>query len=211
MLLTRLDGDSLQTLLCPGEAPPAEEMAAALEDLWTRGGERKISAHEAVYFAERIAPDPCLLIVGASPIAIALCDLAARVGFRVRVVDPRRDFARPEMFPAAEAVVHRWPEEGLAEAGLDAHSYVAVLAHDAKLDVPALSAALRANARYIGLLGSRGTQADRRDALLAAGFDPGQVDRIRGPIGLKHIGALEPAEIAVAILAELILARRSSL
>ena len=86
-------------------------------------------------------------------------------------------------------------------AGLDAHSYVAVLAHDAKLDVPALSAALRAKCKYVGLLGSAGTQADRRQALEAAGFAPEDVARIRGPIGLKSLGALEPAEIAVSILA----------
>ena len=211
ILLTRLDGDSEQMLLRPGDAPPAEEMTQALEELWTRGGARKIAARAAAYFAERIAPSPKLLIVGASPIAAALCELATRTGFRVWVVDPRRDFARPELFPSAEAVVHRWPEEGLAEAGLDAHSYVAVLAHDAKLDVPALSAALRAKCKYVGLLGSAGTQADRRQALEAAGFAPEDVARIRGPIGLKSLGALEPAEIAVSILAELVMARRGKL
>jgi len=82
------------------------------------------------------------------------------------------------------------------------------VAHDAKLDVPALAAALRAGARYIGLLGSPGTQADRRQALAAAGFPAEEIARIEGPIGLKAIGALEPAEIAVSILAELIMVRR---
>lgn len=211
VLLTRLEEPSDQVLLQPGETPPAEEMAEALEDLWMRGGTRKIAAHEGKWFAELLAPEPRLLIVGASPIASALCELAARTGFRVWIVDPRRDFARAELFPAAEAVVHRWPETGLAEAGMDAHSYVAVLAHDAKLDVPALTAALRAKCRYIGLLGSRGTQADRRGTLEADGFAPEDVARIRGPIGLKSIGALEPAEIAVSILAELIMARRGTL
>ncbi len=211
VLLTRLGGESEQVLLKPGDEPPSAEMAAALDALWTRGGTRRISVGDEMWFAELIAPEPRLLIVGASPIATALCDLAARTGFRVWIVDPRRDFARPDLFPSAQAVVHRWPEEGLAEAGLDAHSYVAVLAHDAKLDVPALSAALRANARYIGLLGSAGTQADRRGQLEAAGFAPADVERIRGPIGLKSIGALEPTEIAVSILAELIMARRGKL
>lgn len=211
VLLTRLDDESEQVLLHPGAPPPAADLAEALEVLWTRGGTRQLAAGESRWFAECLAPEPRLLIVGASPIASALCDLASRVGFRVWIVDPRRDFARPELFPAAQAVVHRWPEEGLAEAGLDAHSYVAVLAHDAKLDVPALSAALQANARYIGLLGSSGTQADRRGQLEAAGVAPADVARIRGPIGLKSIGALEPVEIAVSILAELIMARRGKL
>lgn len=210
VLLTHLAGESGQILLRPGDPPPAEELAEALEELWTRGGARRIAAPGGAWFAESIAPDPRLLIVGASPIAIALCELAARTGFRVSVVDPRRDFARPELFPAAERVVHRWPAEGLAEAGLDARSYVAVLAHDAKLDVPALEAALRARCGYIGLLGSRGTQADRRHALAQAGFPPEEVARIHGPVGLKGLGALEPAEIAVAILAELIAVRRAA-
>lgn len=211
LLLTRLDGESPQILLGPGEAPPAEEMTEALEELWMRGGTKKIAAHEAAYFAELIAPDPLLLIVGASPIVMALCDLAARTGFRVSIVDPRRDFARAELFPAAERVVHAWPAEGLAEAGMDAHSFVAVVAHDEKLDVPALQAALRAKCRYVGLLGSRHTRESRYATLKEAGFAPEDVARIRGPIGLKGIGALEPAEIAVSILAELIMARRGKL
>jgi xanthine dehydrogenase accessory factor len=210
VLLTRLGGKSEQILLQPGDAPPAQDMAAALEELWRRGGAKKIAAHEAAYFAELIAPHPQLLIVGASPIAVALCELASRTGFRVSIVDPRRDFARAELFPAADQVVHAWPEEGLVAAGLDAHSFVAVVAHDEKLDVPALETALRAKCRYIGLLGSSGTQAQRRARLAEAGFAPETVARIRGPIGLKSIGALEPSEIAVSILAELVMVRRGA-
>ncbi len=208
ILLTKLDPSSAQFVWRPGDVPPAEDLAEALAALWTRGGSRLLSDEDAPYFAEVVAPDPRLLIVGASPIASSLCELASRAGFRVSIVDPRRDFARPEIFPSAEQVVHAWPGKGLVTAGMDEHSYVAVVAHDAKLDVPALTAALTANCRYIGLLGSRGTQADRLERLQKAGFDPDQLDRIHGPIGLKAIGALEPAEIAVSILAEIIMARR---
>ncbi len=211
VLLTRLAGESDQALWRPGAALPAAELAAALEDLWVRGGTKKLAAGGEKWFAEVLAPDPLLLIVGASPIAVELCAMAVRAGFRVALVDPRRDFARAELFPAAERVVHAWPEEGLAAAGLDAHRYVAVVAHDAKLDVPALAAALRTECKYIGLLGSAGTQADRRTALAAAGFAPAEIARIRGPIGLKQMGGVEPAEIAVSILAELIMARRGRL
>jgi xanthine dehydrogenase accessory factor len=208
VLLTRLDGESTQVLLRPGETPPAAEMAEELDELWARGGTKKVAARAGTWFAEAIAPDPLLLIVGASPLGAALCELASRTGFRVALVDPRRDFARTELFPAAERVVHEWPEPGLAAAGMDAHSFVAVVAHDAKLDVPALAAALRAKCRYIGLLGSRGTQAERRAQLVAAGIAPQAVARIHGPIGLKGLGGIEPAEIAVSILAELIAVRR---
>ncbi len=209
MLLTRLGGGSEQMLLGPGEAPP--EMAEALDELWMREGTNKIAARGEQWFAEAIAPDPLLLIVGASPIAVELCAMAVRTGFRVSIVDPRRDFARAELFPAAERVVHQWPAEGLAAAGLDAHSFVAVVAHDEKLDVPALEAALRAKCRYLGLLGSAHTREIRHEALKAAGFAPEALARIRGPIGLKQMGGVEPAEIAVSILAELIMARRGTL
>ena len=208
LLLTRLDESSAQVLLHPGEPSPEAELAEALGELWVRGGSKKIAGREGNWFAESIAPEPLLLIVGASPIAVALCAMAARAGFRVALVDPRRDFARAELFPAAERVVHAWPEEGLAAAGLDAHSFVAVVAHDEKLDVPALRAALRARCRYIGLLGSRHTREVRYEALQAEGFAPETVARIHGPIGLKGLGGIEPAEIAVSILAELIAVRR---
>lgn len=208
LLLTRLDESSAQVLLHPGEAPPEAELAEALDELWVRGGSRKVAGRSGKWFAESIAPEPLLLIVGASPIAVALCAMAVQAGFRVALVDPRRDFARAELFPAAERVVHAWPEEGLGEAGLDAHSFVAVVAHDEKLDVPALRAALRAKSRYIGLLGSRHTREVRYEALQAEGFAPEAVGRIHGPIGLKGLGGIEPAEIAVSILAELIAVRR---
>ena len=208
LLLTRLGGAGEQVLLREGEAPPEAELAEALEELWVRGGAKKVAGREGQWFAESIAPEPLLLIVGASPIAVALCAMAARTGFRTAVVDPRRDFARPDLFPAAERVVHAWPEEGLGEAGLDAHSFVAVVAHDEKLDVPALRAALRAKSRYIGLLGSRHTREVRYEALQAEGFAAAEVGRIHGPIGLKGLGGIEPAEIAVSILAELIAVRR---
>ena len=211
VLLTRQGEGSEQILLRPGDAPPSPDMAAPVEELWKRGGTVQIRTTGDRWFAETLAPDPLLLIVGASPIAVDLCAMAARTGFRVSVVDPRRDFARAELFPAAERVVHRWPEEGLDEAGLDEHAYVAVVAHDAKLDVPALETALRARCRYIGLLGSSHTRETRYEALREAGFPADDVARIRGPIGLKHLGAIEPAEIAVSILAELVAARRGRL
>ena len=211
VLLTRLEEGAGQILLRPGDAPPSPDLLDQVEELRKRGGTVQVRTAGGRWFAETLAPDPLLLIVGASPIAVDLCAMAARTGFRVSVVDPRRDFARAELFPAAERVVHRWPEEGLAEAGLDEHAYVAVVAHDAKLDVPALETALRARCRYIGLLGSSHTRETRYEALREAGFPADDVAHIRGPIGLKRLGAIEPAEIAVSILAELVAARRGRL
>lgn len=158
-------------------------------------------------FAESLLPPPRLTIVGATPVAAALCRMASQVGYAVEVVDPREAFARPERFPDARAVRAEWPEEALAAPPLDAWTDVVVLAHDAKLDVPALAAALRAGCRYVGQIGGGRTQRLRREALSTQGFSPGELERIRGPVGLD-IGAGSPEEIAVSILAELIAVRR---
>ncbi len=198
------------------DGQPWPEGMAGLEerlgDLWKGGGSwTGVDAGGVQWFLEGVFPAPRVLVVGASPIAVALCGLASRAGWRVEVVDPRREWARAERFPDADAVIHEWPEEGLQAAGAGPDDAVAVLAHDAKLDVPALAAALRAGCAYVGLLGSRGTQAARKAALAAEGFGEEELARIRGPIGMKELGGVEPAEIAVGILAELIAARRGRL
>jgi xanthine dehydrogenase accessory factor len=208
MLLTELRPGGGQMVWRPGEPLPAPVLQEEIDRLWIQGGARRLRSPGGMWFAEVWAPNPSLLMVGASPIATALCDLATRVGFRVWVVDPRRDFARRELFPAAVEVIHQWPEEGLKTAGLDRESYVAVLAHDAKLDVPAVASALRADCRYVGLLGSPSTQEDRRRALMKMGVSEEAMRRIHGPIGLKSLGGIEPGEIAVSILAEMIQVRR---
>lgn len=184
----------------------------ALEKIWQRGGTwTGMDAAGGQWFLEEVAAPPRLFIVGASPIAISLCKLATLTGWRVTVIDPRREYARAELFPDAAEVIHRWPEEGLEAGGASGEDAVAVLAHDAKLDLPALAGALRAKCRYIGLLGSPGTQASRRYKLAAEGFPADEIARIRGPIGLKSLGGVEPPEIAVSILAELIQYRHGRL
>ena len=207
----RLDAAGGEWFWHEGDTAP-EGLLAALQKIRRGGGTwtgRDAAGKE--WFLEEVAPPPRLFIVGASPIAESLCTLATVAGWRVAVIDPRREYARAERFPDAAEVIHRWPEEGLAAAGAAAEDAVAVLAHDAKLDLPALAGALRAECRYIGLLGSPGTQAHRRSQLEEEGFAAEEVARIRGPIGLKSLGGVEPAEIAVSILAELIQFRRGKL
>ena len=198
------DGSGVGTL---GNAILDQQAAIELSSLWESEGYANLKLGDSEIFAEYLGAPPTLAIVGASPIAIALCRMAAGIGFRVMVVDPRTVFARADLFPDATRVIHQWPEEGLAAAGISDRWFVAVLAHDAKLDVPALVAALRHRCRYIGLLGSKVTQEKRRAQLVEQGFSPTELDAIHGPIGLR-VGALEPAEIAVSILAELIECRR---
>ena len=198
------DGTGAGTL---GDTLLDQQAADAAQPLWRRGGYANLELGNAQVFAEHLESQPTLAIVGASPIAVTLCRMAAMAGFRVVIVDPRSAYARAELFPDAAKVIHQWPEEGLKAAGIDERWFVAVLAHDPKLDLPALATALRQRCRYIGLLGSKVTQEKRRSQLNEIGFTQEDVSRIHGPIGLRF-GALEPAEIAVSILAEMIGCRR---
>jgi xanthine dehydrogenase accessory factor len=157
-------------------------------------------------FIDACIPAPRLIIVGAVHIAVALCELAAGSGFEVTVIDPRAALNNRERFPKATALRVGWPEDELPQLRLDENTYVAVLTHDEKFDDPSVLCALPSAARYVGAIGSKKTQALRRERLLASGLSPEQVARLRGPIGLD-IGAQTPAEIAVAILSEMIAAK----
>lgn len=142
-----------------------------------------------------------LILVGAVHIAQALVPMARIAGYDPVIIDPREAFASEARFPG-ETLLHDWPDEAVAQLGLDARTAIALLTHDPKLDDPALEAALAAECFYIGALGSTRTQAKRAERMAAAGFTEAQIGRIHGPIGLD-IGAAGPAEIAVAILAEM--------
>jgi xanthine dehydrogenase accessory factor len=142
-----------------------------------------------------------LAIIGAVHIAQPLARIAALADYAVRIIDPRTAFATNERFPGV-TLSHDWPDEALATAPLTARSAIVALTHDPKLDDPALSAALKSPAFYIGALGSRTTHAKRLERLRTQGFKDAELSRIHGPIGL-NIGARSPAEIAIAILGEM--------
>ncbi len=142
-----------------------------------------------------------LIIVGAVHIAQALVPMARIAGYDPVLIDPREVFGSSDRFPG-ETILLDWPDEAVESLGLDARTGLVLLTHDPKLDDPALEAALRADAFYIGALGSTRTHAKRVDRLTAAGFSEGEIARIHGPIGLD-IGAADPSEIAIAILAEM--------
>jgi len=140
--------------------------------------------------------------VGAVHIAQALAPMARLAGLDVFVVDPRRAFATPGRFPGVKLETD-WPAPALARIGLDRRTAVVTLSHDPKIDDPALAAALRSEAFHVGALGSRKTQAARRERMRGEGFAEADVARIHGPVGLA-IGAVSPGEIAVSILAEVV-------
>lgn len=141
-----------------------------------------------------------MILVGAVHISQPLARMAAMAGYEVVVVDPRRAFASAARFPGLE-VRTEWPDEALEDLAPNLRTAVVTLTHDPKLDDPALHVALRSDAFYIGALGSKKTHATRTERLTEAGFDEESIGRILGPVGLS-IGATSPAEIAVAILAQ---------
>ena len=137
-------------------------------------------------------------------VAVIACTLAAMAGlagYDVTVLDPRRAFATEQRFPGV-AISRHWPDEGIAALAPDGRTAIVTLSHDPKLDDPALDAALASEAFYIAALGSRRTHGARLERLAARGHGPAALARVHGPAGLA-IGAATPAEIAIAILAEM--------
>src|SRR4051794_7720100 len=183
-----------------------------------RAGERWISTDGEVtrtqlleqdgeqVFAEVLGPPPRLFVFGAVDLAEALCRAARGLGWRTAVADPRARFATPDRIPSAEELVVAWPEEALQRFEPDDRTAVVVLTHEDLWDVPALAAALASDAFYVGALGSRRTQARRREQLLEAGISEEQLDRLSGPAGLD-LGAGTPAETALSILGEILAVR----
>ncbi|UWQ89917.1 XdhC family protein [Rhodobacteraceae bacterium M382] len=142
-----------------------------------------------------------LIVVGAVHIAQALVPMARIAGYDPVLIDPREAFGSSDRFPG-ETVLLDWPDDAVAQVGLDARTAIVLLTHDPKLDDPALEAGLGADCFYIGALGSKRTHAKRVTRMQDAGFSQAQIDRIHGPVGLD-IGAAGPAEIALSILGEM--------
>lgn len=183
------------------------QILAAARARWRHGGTEVLAAPwrgaEASVFIEVIPPPPRLFIVGATHTAIALSRMAQGLGFRVSIIDARGAYATRDRFPEVDEILLAPPGEALGRAGLDAYSHVVILTHDPKFDIPALTHALRSEAPYIGVMGSRDTHARRTALLEQDGFTAADLSRIRAPIGLD-IGARTPEEIALAILAEMV-------
>ncbi len=147
-----------------------------------------------------------LIVIGAVHIAQVLAPMAVLSGYGVTVVDPRRAFATDQRFPGV-TLLQEWPDDGLEALKPDRRTAVVTLTHDPKLDDAALSVALKRECFYVGSLGSKKTHQARLNRLGRMGFSEDELKRIHGPIGLA-IGALTPAEIAVAIMAEITQTRR---
>jgi xanthine dehydrogenase accessory factor len=149
---------------------------------------------------------PRMWIFGAIDFSAALAPFASQIGYEVTICDARDRFARSRRFSSAASVKIGWPQEVMADVDLGPRDAVLIFTHDPKFDEPALIAALRTNAGYIGALGSRQTTADREDRLRRAGVGDADLARIHAPCGLD-IGSRTAEETAVSVLAEIIAAR----
>lgn len=209
VLVRSLDADS-EWLIEPTTADAAldglpDEIRQRSKEALRRDGAQVIELGQQRYFVQTLSPPYRLIIVGAVHIAQALIPMAQAVGFAVTLVDPRPAFASPERFPDVD--IHAdWPQDVFPTLELDARTAVVTLSHDPKIDEPALAAALNADTFYIGALGSRRNHAGRLERLRELGFDNATLQRIMGPVGLD-LGGRAPAEIAVAIVAQVIQAR----
>jgi xanthine dehydrogenase accessory factor len=183
--------------------PLADELAARFRS----GQSGMVATGEGSFFLTVQVPPPRLVVIGAVHISQALAPMAKVAGFDMTVIDPRTAFATPERFPGV-VLLAEWPDVAVPKVGLDAFTALAALTHDPKIDDGALAAALAAGCFYVGALGSRKTHAKRLDRLRERGVDERALARLRAPIGLP-LGAQSPAEIAVAILAEVIEALRT--
>ena len=191
-MLRRNEAATLRTSLVTGEAEVTEGAPS--------GSER---AHrDGDWFSEPFRRAAQLVIIGAIHIAIPLHRLAKLMGYEVIVVDARAKFATKERFPEADELIVAWPDEAMANIAVDNSTYVVILTHDPKFDLPALRSVLGKPAGYIGAIGSRKTNQNRFDALRKEGFTEAQLSLVHGPIGLD-LGGRGAEETALGILAEI--------
>jgi xanthine dehydrogenase accessory factor len=179
-----------------GDAPAA---LAALAPEIRRNGMHELEGQKV--FAEVYGPPPRLVVVGAVDTAEALCSAAGLLGWHTICVDPRALLATRERIPSADELILEWPDDALARIAPDHNTAVITLTHDEKFDIPTLKAALRTDAFYVGAIGSRRTQAKRREQLLEEGMTEDELANVYGPAGLD-LGAETPAEQAISMLSE---------
>ena len=205
VLVTDL-GDGRDRIVREGDQV-AGELGDAIARAFRTGNSGSVEAEGRTFFLNAHLPQPRLVVIGAVHISQALAPMAKIAGYPVEIIDPRTAFATPDRFP--DVALHaEWPEDVLKRQPLDSYTALAAVTHDPKIDDFALKAALDANCFYVGALGSRKTHAKRVERLLALGATSEQIARIHAPIGLD-IGAASPAEIAVAVLGQVVHAFRA--
>ncbi len=178
-----------------------DPLKAVLCEHLRSGRSGREDAAEGRVFLTVYVPAPQLVITGAVHISQVLAPIAKLLGYDVIIIDPRTAFASVERFPDVR-VIAEWPDQALPPLGIDRYTAFVALTHDPKIDDPALIHALSRDCFYIGALGSRKTHARRVARLKQQGLTKADISRIHAPIGLD-IGAVSPAEIAVAIMGQI--------
>ena len=191
-----IDGPSVEGELALDDA----SMRAMREALQTDRN-TTLDTPQGRVFVQVFSPPRRCFVIGAVHIAQPLVPMLIATDYKPIVIDPRGQFATAERFPGVELTTE-WPDEALERLKPDRLSAVVTLTHDPKIDDPALIAALRSEAFYIGALGSKRTHAKRLERLGAEGFGENELSRIHAPIGL-YIGAVSQAEIAVSIMGQM--------
>jgi len=187
-----------------------EQVMNVARETLAQGESRRATLNEDTeVFMEVILPPPTLIAVGGVHITIALMALAKTLGYRTVVIDPRSAFGNADRFPNVDRLIPLWPDDAFQQLPITRSTAIAMLTHDPKLDDPALKIALASPAFYVGALGSKTTQAKRRQRLLEEGLTEGQLGRLHGPIGIE-IGAGTPEEIAMSVMAEVVAARNKA-
>jgi xanthine dehydrogenase accessory factor len=205
VVVTHLESGASR-LVSDADPLAGDPLRAEIAEAFRSGRSGVVETAEGEVFLAAEVPPPRIVVIGAVHISQAMVPIARAVGWDLIVVDPRTAFATPERFPDVPLYAE-WPETVLPGLGLDAYTALAAVTHDPKIDDDALRRALSSGCFYVGALGSRKTNARRRERLLAAGVPDSDLEAIRAPIGLD-IGAASPAEIAVAVMAEIIEAFR---
>ena len=164
---------------------------------------QQLTIEEAQVFINVIRPAPTLVIVGGVHIAIALASLAKTLGYQTILIDPRKAWGNEIRFPHVDRLIQTWVDDAFEQVKINSSTAIAVLTHDPKIDDPAIKLALNSSAFYIGALGSKNTNAKRRERLLGDGVSESQMDKVHAPIGLD-IGAQNPEEIALAVMSQIV-------
>ncbi len=157
-------------------------------------------------FIEPLLPPPTVLVLGCGHVGQAVAQLAKWLGFRVVVTDDREELCTPERVPDADLHLPGEVAAVLAQMPIDSHTYVVAVTRGYPHDVAALTILLQSDAPYIGVIGSRRRWAMTAQELQAQGFAEEQLARVRSPIGLE-LGAETPREIALSIMAEVLMVR----
>jgi len=215
-LITVVDGPDMgavvvldrETGLITGDGSPwiGEDIVSDANGLMDREESRTLQYGDRRVFIDTIAPSPVMLIFGAGHIAQPLSRFAHDLGFRVVVADARSTWATTERFPDVDELIVAWPDSVFDHVVPDSRTYVVLLSHDSRFEIPVFRALRDTRVRYLGAMGSRRTHALRVARLVEEGWTQEATDAIHGPIGLD-LKAKSPAETAIAILAEVVQVR----